>query len=214
MSRSVCWLCYKVASPTLKGVVRHMAAVHAHDPHFHICCGVGGCSRTYSNFYSFKKHLYRRHRDHLDMTGPFTTSSTPSDPSSLDFSDTEEDGLEDLDYDNLESMTASKFEDKKQMALLLLKIKEVRKVSQSALDGIIEDISLILQQTIGRLKASVNSCLQSHGMSVSVFDGLSNVFNDPSILNPFDQLESKFLQEKFYREHLDLLVCVMIMLFN
>lgn len=36
MSRSVCWLCYKVASPNSKGVVRHIAAVHAH----HICCGV------------------------------------------------------------------------------------------------------------------------------------------------------------------------------
>lgn len=141
------------------------------------------------------------------MTGPFTTSSTPSDPSSLEFSDTEDYSLGDLDSDELENMTVSKFEYKKQMALLLLKIKEVRKVSQSALDGIIDDVSLILQQTIGRVKAGVNSCLVSHGMSISVFDGLSDVFKDTSILNPFDQLKSKFLQEKFYREHLDLLVC-------
>ena len=72
MSRSVCWLCYKVAAIHLKGVVRHMAAVHAHDPHFHICCGIGGCARTYSNFLSFKK---QRHRDHLELNGPFTTTS-------------------------------------------------------------------------------------------------------------------------------------------
>ena len=69
MTRSLCWLRYNP---------RHMAAVNAHDPNFHICCGIG-CDRTYTNFYLFKKHLYRRHHESLEMAGPFTTMS--EDPS-------------------------------------------------------------------------------------------------------------------------------------
>ena len=33
-ARTIFWLCYKVAAPNLKGILRHMAAVHAHDPSF------------------------------------------------------------------------------------------------------------------------------------------------------------------------------------
>ena len=46
----------------------NMASVHAYDPRFFVLCGVDGCTRTYRNFYSFKKHMYRKHRAHLDVT--------------------------------------------------------------------------------------------------------------------------------------------------
>ena len=55
--------------------------------------------------------------------------------------------------------TVTKLQQKQQMALFLLKTKEIRKVSQVALDGIIEDFTLILQETIQRLREEVNSCL-------------------------------------------------------
>lgn len=47
---TVCWICYKFAS---KGVVRHMAIIHAHDSNFFIRCGLNDCPRNYTNFYSF-----------------------------------------------------------------------------------------------------------------------------------------------------------------
>ena len=66
-SKRICWLCYKVAAPSLAGVLRHMAAVHAYDPQFFICWGVDGCTRTYQNFFSFKRNMYRKHRGSLDL---------------------------------------------------------------------------------------------------------------------------------------------------
>ena len=44
-----------------------MAAAHTHDPCFFICCRIEKCSRTYYNFYSFKKHVYRKHHENLEM---------------------------------------------------------------------------------------------------------------------------------------------------
>ena len=92
---------------------------------------------------------------------------------------------------------------KKQMALFILKLKEVRKVSQTAIDGLVCDFTLIIQQIISQLQNDVSICLQDNGLNIN---GLLEVFSDPFKLNPFIQLESKFLQEKFYKEHFDLLV--------
>ena len=49
------------AAPTLKGVVRHIGRCHAYDGGFHVTCGVEGSVRTYQNFHSYKKYLYKKH---------------------------------------------------------------------------------------------------------------------------------------------------------
>lgn len=202
MSRTIFWLCCKVASPNLKGILRHMATVHAHDTNFHISCGVSGCSRTYTNFYLFKKHLYRHHRDSLEVSDPFTIAS--GDPGSGVVADESIWNFDDLPPER--NTVSTQLERKKQIALFLLKAKEIRKVSLVALDGIEEDFTLILQETVRTLREEVNLCLRASGLSISVIDGLPSVFNNPSTLNPFNELESKYKQEKFYRENLNFLV--------
>ena len=196
-ARTICWLCYKVA-PNLKGILRHMAAVHAHDPNFHICCGMGH-ARTYVNF---KKHVYRRHRDNLEMADPFTiTSGEPNTHTGGIGSDESLwNGDNDPELEREDNFcTVTKLQQKQQMALFLLK---TRKVSQVALDGIIEDFTPILQETIHRLREEVNSYLIENGLSITTFDGLPGIFDNPTTPNPFSELESKYKQEKFCRQHL------------
>ena len=65
-----------------------------------------------------------------------------------------------------------------------------RKVSQVALDGIIEDFTFILQETI-------HSCLVANNLSIAAFDDLPRIFDNPSTLNPFSELESKYKQKIF-----------------
>lgn len=43
-----------------------MGTVHAHDPTFSVRCSVGDCPRVYSNYHSYKKHIYKKHREVLD----------------------------------------------------------------------------------------------------------------------------------------------------
>lgn len=214
MFKTVCWLCYRVAAPSLKPILRYMATVHAYDPHF---CGLEGCSRTYSNFFSFKKHVYRKHRSCLSLSGPFVTSSAVNDTGNTSM-DVEE-HLEILDAEDLddceeqldvlgerENLVNTKFEYLKQMAIFLLKTKEVRKVSQAALEGLIADFTSMLQLTIHQIKCEVRSSLKNNGLSMSTIDSLEKVFHNPQRNEPFLGLETKFLQEKFYREHLNILV--------
>lgn len=194
-----------------------MAAVHAHDPRFFVRCGIQECPRTYHNFYSFKKHLYRKHRESLDtVSEPYGEHDGSLSDSYLEV-DNEESWLYENQGSAPESPLAtnmvtvtphrlSSIERKKQLALFLLKTREIRKVSQVALDGVIADFTQILRKTVYELKLEVSARLEAKGMSIATFEGLADVFCDPQMTNPFQQLDTKFLQEKFYREHLNLLV--------
>ena len=196
MSHVLCWICYKIAS-MLKGIIRHMDAVHAYDPHFSVCCGVDGCSRTYTNFYSFKKLLYRRHRARLDAAVPNSRAATLN-----------EDSISCGDYpvslgEKEVPRRLSKFEHINQMALFLLKTEEIRKVSQVALDDFVADFTSLLQRRVEQLQHQVKGCLAAKELYI---EGLDNVFQEEAFTNPLNQLNSNFLQETFYQEHLHLLV--------
>ena len=64
--REKCWLCSSFVATTLKAVIRHIGAVHAHDPSFYVQCGIQSCVQTYTKFCSFKKHIYRHHKEQLN----------------------------------------------------------------------------------------------------------------------------------------------------
>lgn len=47
---------------TLVKFIQHVGLVHAHEPSFSITCGISECQSTFSQFQSFRKHVYRKHR--------------------------------------------------------------------------------------------------------------------------------------------------------
>lgn len=50
-------------------VVNHIGLVHSAEPNFRVFCGIGGCASSYTNFHSYRSHLYRQHRDVLAESG-------------------------------------------------------------------------------------------------------------------------------------------------
>ncbi|KAH9382026.1 hypothetical protein HPB48_011256 [Haemaphysalis longicornis] len=54
------------SSRKLSKIVWHIRD-HRNERGFRVMCGVGGCPATYSCFESFRKHLYREHRSHMDL---------------------------------------------------------------------------------------------------------------------------------------------------
>ena len=89
-------------------------------------------------------------------------------------------------------------------ALFLLKLKEHRRLSQVALDDIVEEWDGLFSHTVKRLSARVREKLSSTGIDVEDIDGLDQVFED--LPHPFEGLKTRFLQEKYYRESLGLVV--------
>ena len=80
-----------------------------------------------------------------------------------------------------------------------------------AIDDIVEQWDGIFFQSVKLLCAKVCEKLASAGIDPSSVDGLLDVFNVPS---PFEGLETRYMQEKFYQETLQLVVsaCVILIL--
>ena len=207
-----CWICYNFAGRTLKGVLRHMRSVHSHESNFHLVCGINSCPRTYTKFPSFKKHLYRHHRCQLDSSR--VTILTPT----TDLKETESEvQMEQLLFDNEEGHDNEENHDfvtdpeleKKTFGLFLLKMKEVHKVSQNALITMVDDVNDLIQDKIKTLEIDVMSTLASFGVGSVCCNELKKLFSTAQC-TPFSSLNTTYLQEKYYREYLGLLVRIIV----
>ena len=76
------------------------------------------------------------------------------------------------------------------------------------MDHIVNETQKVYEHTIGHIKAGVNECLSKNG--VEELPELSQFF--ASIEDPFEGLQSTYLQESFYRQKMGCMVCHSIFL--
>ena len=91
-------------------------------------------------------------------------------------------------------------------ALFLLKLKELRRTSQVAIDDIVEGSRSLFCQTLDRVQAGVKARLAEVGIEPESV-GLDTIFQD--IVDPFNGLETCRHQENYFRESLHLIVSIM-----
>lgn len=212
-----CPLCSHFATPTLKAVVRHVGAVHSHDPAFHVRCGVEDCPRTYRNYLTYKKHMYTKHRSVLNLSVMETARETDTSSTSADEVITDDVALfsePDVEPEGEHISSDQMIADKKASALFLLKAKEVNKISQSSLNAIIQDFTTLLDQRVDSLKVEVSRVLRQRETEESICAEILSLFGDSRLQNPFDGLDTEFLQQKFYTETLGLVVSYNIQYYN
>ncbi len=134
-----CPLCEWFGGVSMKRVMCHIGALHAHEAGFHICCGIAGCPRTYKIFASFQKHLYRIHRDVLESDADDRETTIPVDATDdMDVSESVEDHSSGTNVFNNSSNSFPLT--LKQVGLFLLKAKEVYKVPESHIGSLLDDI--------------------------------------------------------------------------
>ena len=98
----LCPLCSTFAAKDLKGVLRHMGTIHAHEAGFYVRCQVKDCPYTYTNYHSYKKHLYKKHRDVLGVLSHHTAGNVSTTTCDLDRSASSDECLEDGTENSLE----------------------------------------------------------------------------------------------------------------
>ncbi len=212
MSSSNVWfcpLCEWFAGASMKAVVRHIGANHAHEAGFHVCCGIDGCPRTYKKFDSYRHHLYKIHRDVLDVS-----SVCYNDPEEQGGSNPEEQGgsnQEDSmeDYCDSDPNVQSDFHNSfpltlKRVGLFLLKAKEIYKVAETHLGSLMEDISFMIDLTVSHLEKAVQNVLKDMGIAMSC--DLKSIFHLPQLKSVFDQLRTKAQQQRFIDDNLEVVV--------
>ena len=195
--RWICPLCSSFASKNPKGIVRHIGRVHSHDANFHICCGLDGCHRTYTKFVSYKKHMYQHHFKSRN-SGALLADDNDDDKNYED--DDDDDNSGPSPPTNPHQLDKSK----RSTALFLMKLENEFKVSPSALDGIIEDMLLLLEDSTESLRNKLAITLSNKGIEFDV--EIASVFKDSSVTNPFQGLHTEYFREKYYCEEMNLLV--------
>lgn len=100
----------------------------------------------------------------------------------------------------------SKDVQKRSAALFLLRLKESKRLSQAAIDEIVSEWDALFSHTVQTLTANVRSKLSTAGIDYREVEGLPETFED--VPSPFDGLESRYKQEKYYRDFLGLVVSI------
>ena len=89
---------------------------------------------------------------------------------------------------------------KKKGALYILNLKEIRCLSEAAVDHVVKETQKVFRHTFGRVRAGVNERLAQSGINPDEIPSLNQFWS--SIEQPIQGLHSTFLQEKIYREQL------------
>lgn len=216
-TRLVCPICpASLSSLTFKltEYIQHIRLFHSHQPNFFLTCGIRGCQRTFKNFGTFKNHVSSRH------SLPRVNNVSDGGCSSLCFGDGAGEDNDDDDGTTMDdgmtmatevSDTIEKEPDvaktlKRSAALLLLKLKEKQKLTQVALQSVIEGVTSLFQEHLGVLHTRVCQKLEEAGVQSSSIPGLSELFSDEEAGRPFLGLETHHQQLSYYKSNLNLLV--------
>jgi hypothetical protein len=178
-NRFTCSICYHFAASDMTAVLRHIGSIHAHQAGFRVVCGIGGCPRSYRNYGSFRKHLYRKHSEPPDTPASTDANFTP---------DVSSEFPNPVVFDRNDEL-------KRSLIMFILKNKEVHNFSQFALNDLLSDISLILQDS--RL-SRIALTLSSSGISYEDVHGLKEVLTDEQGWDIFKGYHTTFLQRKLF----------------
>lgn len=91
-------------------------------------------------------------------------------------------------------------------ALFLLKLKEERRLSQVAVNGLIGDISILLEEEILSLKSDVIQCMQKEHASTELITTVKSHFSKKLAAPPFEGLQIAYLQKKYFTDNFNLVV--------
>ena len=94
---------------------------------------------------------------------------------------------------------------KRSAALFLLKTREEGRLTQTALDQVVQSTSFLCEQIVGNLKTQISETIKKVGLTEAdqktVLDSLGSISCDP-----FEELRTEYKQEKFYKENFNYLV--------
>lgn len=201
-----CSMCtFKAFTP--EQLVKHTVREHKSDPNFRVHCSV--CGASFDKWPSFQKHVQRKHRalapdvdvhDHIDKNNkPGVTENIlnpdPAHPGTSNFASFEEEM----------QWNAAKY---------ILVLKEKHLLTQRALNATLESTKDLVNHVVDAVKRKLLNKLERNEVNINEIlaeeddclgEGENGIF-DTCFL--FDQLDSEYLQARFFKERFHLTVCM------
>jgi len=91
-------------------------------------------------------------------------------------------------------------------AMFILKLKEERRLTQVAIDGLIDDVASLLEEETLTLMKDINHCIRGN-VPEHVSSAINAIFSHRMVKSPFEGLHSAYLQKQYFINNLHLVVC-------
>ena len=186
-----------------EAVLRHIGVVHSWEPDFKISCGINGCPKVYASYRSYRKHIIKKHQELL--VDEFTVEQNGTNNITVVENDINNTMVvEECSDSNIdESGSPDPLHNK---AAFLLKLKEERRVSQKAINGIVDDMNTLFEEELAALKTEVTSCFASNQGTVETVRRVKEVFEQKASVPFFHCLSSEHLRKAYYTTHFSYVV--------
>jgi hypothetical protein len=180
-----CSICGDFAADTRERLANHIGRCHGNDPNFHIVCGIDGCTTSFKKYFSWRKHLTRRHDQQCTVP--------TQDECNEDALNQDQNGQVNQDALNTEDNTRS-------AALYILKIQEQCSLTHSAVEKIIANTTDIVRQAISTVEMQVENCLRESNIDQQTIPRLKTIFGKDNVANhPFNNLETRTQQLAYFK---------------
>ncbi len=186
--------------------MRHTFEAHSSVPNFRFTCGVEGCSQTFVTYSAMKSHLARKHRG-IDLEEVQVIPGSVRSDTFYHCDDNDSDAC----MPEIQSMRSGVKEDaplQGSAAMFLLSLKEKHQNTQKAVDFAVGQVQEMVSYSMQDIRDSVLRTLEEHSLATgSELPDISSCFE---VRDPFDGLQTEYMQTKYYREHFDLVVSLCV----
>ena len=192
-------------------LLKHTIRDHKNDPNFRVHCSL--CGASFEKWNYFQRHVRRKHAEEYNGDDFLRTGSEDNGNNNL-----EQEIANDIpELCNVNHEKLCSYNDKMQWnaAKYILTLKEKHRLTQRAVDATMEATKELVNQVVEVVKQKVIEKMTVHRINVDQIIQDEEVFNsscgdsnasifDTSFL--FEQLDSQYLQTKFFTEKFNLVV--------
>lgn len=206
-------------SQKLARVGSHAAKLHGCDVSFNVVCGVDGCAKFYTEAQSYRRHLYRCHRKHLDLDSEHPDSSAyfaahpdssqpgVSNENSLGGNDGSSYTDDNWDVNSIpdeEGPAEINFHDfihetRKIVCRFFFQLTEEHKVAHSSSEKIFNSFQSLIELILGKFAEQVRKHI--HADESHVNNDLSMLLNCTFVKELFAAVKTSYQREQFAKAH-------------
>ena len=196
-------------------LVGHVRAAHTANCNLNFVCQVEGCPRIFKKTNTWYKHVRAEHKDEYFRKEVLISPAPQVDDHKLEdltmfLDDCGEGPSTSIDPPDIVNNSCSPNIVTQDMAAgMLLKLKEKHKLSQAAIDEVIDVVGVTTDDIITKTLSAVEQSAESHGMDVTTpfFRNLPNITDNLS--NPLSMLGTAYRQQMYVSQNLPYVVSLL-----
>ena len=207
-----CPLCNCSSLPTISLYLTHIRLSHADTPGFTICCGLQGCRRSFTNFLTYRNHVYARHDLNVEVDLGRSLEVEKESGNEGDF-DSMEGGTNTTDTPTMTDDLPVVTEDSlpRAAAIWILKARDQHRIPLSVMDTVIGDFRSLYQVSMTACRHKVATTLAEVGVSEdAIASAMVHMDQGSPFTNVFRGLETQHQQLAYFRRHFGLVVSIVV----